>query len=149
MWNLGAFALEFTGSVMMLLVALGSVSKDLSSVAAGVWSGSGVWLPLFIGTAVIASMVLFFKSFSNLNSEQCCCGENCGCRCGRGHKKITLVAAAAGVSLVALSVGNVPMLMFSLLGFAMVYVGTIISGMACTCGMPEAGSEPKQRIRRR
>lgn len=142
MWNWGAFALEFAGSAILLFVAMGVVNGGMA--ASGVWSsGGGIWLPFFVGTAVIASMALFFLSFSNLCGS-CSCGCGCGCGCG-GGRKAKVAAVAAGVTLVALTVGQAQLMMLVLLGFALAFIGTIVSSGSCTCEMAEPPSKPKSR----
>jgi len=141
MWNWGAFALEFAGSAILLFVALGLVSGGMASMPSGLWSlGGGIWLPFFIGTAVIASMALFFLSFANL-TPACSCG--CGCGCGRGGKT-KVAAVAAGVTLVALTIGQAQLLMLVLLGFALAYIGTLVAS-TCACNMAEPPVKPKSR----
>lgn len=140
--------LEFTGSVMLLFVALGLVSGGLQNLAYGVWSGAGMWIPFFIGIGVIASMVLFFLSFADLNgSGSCGCGCGCECGCGQSRtaKKVTM---AAGVSVTALTIGS-PLLLFALLGFALAFVGTQVERLSCTCEMPAEKPVPKAKPRSR
>jgi hypothetical protein len=143
--NWWAHALEFVGSVLLLFVALELVSGGLTFMGSGIWSiGGGMWLPFFVGIATVSSLVLFFLSFASLTpAGQCDCGCGCCCGCG-GGRKIKIAALASGISLVALTVGQSQMLVIVLLGFALTYIGTLVSS-TCTCEMEVAPAKPKSK----
>jgi hypothetical protein len=145
MCSWGAYALEFIGSVLLLFVALELVSGGLAYLNSGIWGGGGsMWLPFFIGIATISALALFLLSFAKLATPcQCDCGCGCGCGCG-GGRKAKLATVAAGVSLVALTIGQAQMLALVILGFALVCIGTLVSSK-CTCEMAGTSAKPKSK----
>jgi hypothetical protein len=148
MCSWGAYVLGFIGSALLLFVALEVVSGGLAFLNSGIWGGGGsMWLPFFIGIATVSTLALFFLSFAKLASPcqcGCGCGCDCGCGCGCGGRKAKLALVAAGVSLVALTIGQAQMLSIVILGFALVYIGTLVSS-TCACGMVETPAKPKSR----
>lgn len=140
--NWVAFALELVGSLLLLWVLFGG-AMTLWPTLSSVWGSSigGFWTPVFIGTAAIASVMLFFQSFANIAMP----GEGCGCIHSLGAKKTALVA---GVALVALTWGNATFVWMTLIGFVLAYLGTMSAKMSCTCG-EMAGGMPEKATRRR
>jgi hypothetical protein len=139
--NWMAFVLELIGSLVLLWTVFGGVTTLLPSMAP-VWStaNGGIWLPIFVGAAAIASVVLFFQSFANITSA---C--ECGCGCGCGHGKAKKAALVAGVTLVALTWGNMTWMWGAVLGFALVYLGAMSSAMSCTCATEMPAKAPRKR----
>ncbi len=89
---------------------------------ATVWgtANGGIWLPFFVGSAVIASVALFFLSFANM-----------GMASEYTAKAATTASVLAGVSLVALTWGNMTYMAGAVVGFALAYLG---SGMFMMSG---------------
>jgi hypothetical protein len=140
--NWVAFALELVGSLLLLWSLFGGVTTLLPSMSS-VWgaANSGIWLPFFVGVAVIASVMLFFQSFTNIAM-----GEVCGCMHARGAKKTAVIA---GVALVALTWSNMTWMWGALVGFVLAYLGTMSATMSCTCGgmwheMPEKAASRRR-----
>ncbi|MGC9037733.1 MAG: hypothetical protein ACP5GD_02445 [Candidatus Micrarchaeia archaeon] len=115
--NWGAFVLEFLGSLAYLFVAF-AVPGGLLATAGGVFGGSaGLWLPFFLGAAVIGSIALFFISFGNLLGWD-----------RMGIAKAAMCATvAAGFALTVLVWTNTAYLATALLGFVLAFIG---SGLA-------------------
>ncbi|MEM3781525.1 MAG: hypothetical protein QXT43_00990 [Candidatus Micrarchaeaceae archaeon] len=110
--NWGAFVLEFLGSLAYLYVAFAS---NLLSQASGVFgSSAGLWLPFFLGAAVIGSVALFFISFGNLT--------------GLESKSVTRGAMCAtitaGFALSVLVFTNTSYLAVALVGFILAFIGS-------------------------
>ena len=139
--NWGAFILELVGGLILLYVAAGLMSGGMSAASAVWGSGGGIWLPFFVGVSVIASLSLFFLSFANLMGG-CSCGCGC-CGCGSG-RKAKVAAVAAGVTLIALTAGNMVMMEMVIIGFALAYIGTMSASMSCTCDTGKPAAKAKR-----
>ena len=135
----GAFILELVGSLMLLYVVAGLMGGGMMAASAVWGSGGGVWLPFFVGVAIVSSLALFFLSFANL-AGGCCCGCGCGC-CG---KKTKLAALAAGVTLVALAAGSLGTMEIVIVGFSLAYIGTLAGSMSCTCETAKPAGKAKR-----
>jgi hypothetical protein len=116
--NVGVFALEFIGSLFFLfLVYLMAVGKmTLNSV---VFGGVGAfWLPLFAGASILASIALFFASFTYLSEPKLIAGEH--------TKNLGLkLAAVAGLTFFALTIGT-PYFIVALAGFLLALIGGMV-----------------------
>ncbi len=132
--NIIAFALQFIGSLAYLWIVFGHGSALLS--AAGLWA---VWVPPFIGIATVASITLFFASFTNL------VGMPVGAFIGMP------VNAIAGVTLIALTAVSAtpagagfgtPLYYTAILGFVTALLGGI-SARRSFMHVPRRGRPPR------
>ncbi len=126
--NWGAFLLELVGSLVFLWTLFVGVESALPSMAA-VWgtANGGIWLPFFVGVAVVASVALFFLSFANL-----------GMASGYTAKATMMAAVLGGVTLAALTWGSMAYLAGAVIGFALAYLGSGMSMMSAMAAWKEA-----------
>ncbi len=113
--NGSEFALQFIGSILFLAVTAALYG---SAYANGNWTGQvGFWTPLVYSLAVISSIVLFFASFANLS--------NWGKMVSGAVVKFAVVG---GFALVTLSAGSAALLLITLVGFILSFIG---GGISC------------------
>jgi hypothetical protein len=131
--NWGAFILELVGSLVFLWTLFVGVASALPSMAV-VWgtANGGIWLPFFVGVAVVASVALFFLSFANL-----------GMASGYTAKATMMAAVLGGVTLAALTWGSMAYLAGAVVGFALTYLGSGMSMMSAMAAWKEAKAARK------
>jgi hypothetical protein len=130
--NWGAFILELIGSLVFLWTIFAGVTMTLPTMAS-VWgtANGGIWLPFFVGTAVVASVALFFLSFASLGTGS-----------GYAAKAATMAALLGGVTLAALTWGSMTYMAGAVIGFALAYLG---SGMSMMSAMSAWKAEKASR----
>ena len=101
---------------------------------ASVWgtANGGIWLPFFVGAAVVASVALFFLSFANISGKSSWFAS----------KAATMAAVVGGVTLAALTWGSMTYMVGAVIGFALAYLG---SGMSMMSAMSAWKAEKASR----
>lgn len=115
--NWGAFVLQLIGSLVLLAVVFGGgIPNSLTGMAIA-WGAGAFWLPVFVGVAVIASVALFFASFGYVSGMS-------GPRMGMMGLTADVVA---GLTLVALTWGNMTWVWSAILGFVLCFLGSAMA----------------------
>lgn len=120
----GAFALEFIGSIIFLIVGLFGIWAGVFTSSVASWPTlAQIWLPILVAVAVIGSISLFFTSFSNF------AGGESGKMASWAAMKTSTYTGAALVALTFASGVNNGFFLMSILGFALSFLGSGMSMM--------------------